>query len=175
MALVESLHLIKTLPCLAEPGRIIVVARPSHPLDGVLPLLNAVLPNVVSYNPMTGVMTLRRRPGLITLYPDQVYITQVRDTEEGLELIAAVRDLLNQVWERRDEIIPRREGRRAPRLLDVYTLLPGSNCKACGEATCMAFAVSLLQGQHRPSECLPLEEEQQQTLLALLGEQVVER
>ncbi len=174
MAFVESLHLIKTLPCLAEPGRIIVVARSSRPLDGVLPLLSAVLPNVVSYNPMAGVMTLRRRPGLITLYPDQVYITQVRDTEEGLELIAAVRDLLNQVWERRDEIMPRREERRAPRLLDVYTLLPGSNCKACGEATCMAFVVGLLQGRQRPSECLLLEEGQQQMLLALLGDQVVE-
>lgn len=174
MALIESLHLTKTLPCLAEPGRIIVVARSSRPFDGVLPLLNAVLPNVVSYNPMAGVMTLRRQPGLITLYPDQVYITQVQDTEEGLELIAAVRDPLNQVWERRDEIMPRREGRRAPRLLDVYTLLPGTNCKGCGEATCMAFVVGLLQGRHRPSECPPLEEGQQQTLLALLGDQAVE-
>ena len=30
--------------------------------------------------------------------------------------------------------------RRAPRPLDVWTLLPQSNCKCCGEATCMAFA-----------------------------------
>ena len=29
-------------------------------------------------------MTLRRQPGFITLYPDRVYITQVKDTDEGI-------------------------------------------------------------------------------------------
>jgi ArsR family metal-binding transcriptional regulator len=57
--------------------------------------------------------------------------------EEGLTLLAAVRDLLNQTWTRRDEIQPRSEGRNVPRPLDVYELLPRTNCRACGEATCI--------------------------------------
>ena len=77
----------------------------------MLPLLNAILPTVVSYHPFTGVMTLRRRPGLITLYPSQVMITQVADVEEGLALLAVMRDLINQTWARRNEIQPRHEGR----------------------------------------------------------------
>jgi ArsR family metal-binding transcriptional regulator len=119
----------------------------------VLPLLNAILPNVVSYHPFNGVMTLRRRPGLITLYPDKVMITQVADVEEGLALLAVLRDLLNQTWARRDEIEPRLEGRRVPRPLDVYELLPRSNCRTCGEATCMAFGFGLLESRRRPEEC----------------------
>ena len=112
--LVGAITLIRTLPCLADPGKIIVIGETDAAIDGVLPLLNAILPNVVSYHPFSGVMTLRRRPGLITLYPDKVMITQVADVEEGLALLAAMRDLLNQTWARRDEIQPRPEGRRVP-------------------------------------------------------------
>lgn len=152
-SLVSAITLIRTLPCLADPGKIIVIGETDAAIDGVLPLLNAILPNVVSYHPLSGVMTLRRRPGLITLYPDKVMITQVADVDEGLALLAAIRDLLNQTWARRDEIQPRPEGRRVPRPLDVYELLPRTNCRACGEATCMAFAFGLLESRHWPEEC----------------------
>jgi ArsR family metal-binding transcriptional regulator len=152
-ALVESIALVRTMPCLAEPGKIIVVGRPDRPIAEVEPFLNALLPNVITYNPGAGVMTLRRKPGFITLYPDQVMITQVRNVQEGLELLAALRDLLNQVWERRETIAPRAAPRRQARPLDVYALLPGTNCRACGEATCMAFAFALIQSQRRPEEC----------------------
>jgi ArsR family metal-binding transcriptional regulator len=45
---------------------------------------------------------------------------------------------------------------RAPRPLDVWTLLPQTNCKQCGEATCMAFAFALLLNKQAPDACLPL-------------------
>ena len=96
---------------------------------------------------------LRRQPGFITFYPDKVMITQVKDTDEGLQLLSAVRDLLNQCWGKRDTIQPITTMRRAPRPLDVWTLLPQSNCKRCGEATCMAFAFGLLQQKRTVEEC----------------------
>ena len=151
--LVGGIKLVRTLPCLAEPGKLIVIGEADVSLDGTLPLLNAILPNVISYNPLAGVMTLRRRPGLITLYPSRVMITQVTDVEEGLSLLATVRDLLNRTWVRRDEIQPKQEGRRVPRPLDVYELLPRTNCGACGEMTCMAFAFGLLEARHQPDAC----------------------
>jgi ArsR family metal-binding transcriptional regulator len=154
--LINAIKLTRTYPCLSEPGKIVVVGEPDAPIDGVLPLLNAILPSVVSYNPMAGVMTVRRQPGLLTLYPQRVTLTQVANVEEALELLAAVRDLLNQTWVQREQIQPRQEGRRTPRPLDVYELLPRTNCRACGEATCMAFAFGLLQGRHRPEACPPL-------------------
>jgi len=170
--LINAIKLTRTYPCLAEPGKIVVVGEPDAPIDGVLPLLNAILPNVVSYNPMAGVMTLRRQPGLLTLNPQRVTLTQVANVEEALELLAAVRDLVNQTWAQREQIQPRQEGRRTPRPLDVYELLPRSNCRACGEATCMAFAFGLLEGRHWPEECPSLAEPvattQRQALLDLL-------
>lgn len=170
---VDYLTLDHTRPCLAEPGKIIVVGKPSRPIDAILPLLNALLPNVISYNPRANALVLRRRPGFITLLPDEIYITQVKDADEGLGLLGAVRDLLNQTWERRDEIIPLAAERRTPRPLDVWELVPRTNCRACGEATCMAFAFALLDGRRRIDECPPLQEagaaEQRATLSGLLA------
>ena len=153
MAFLDSLTLTKTLPCLAEPGKIIVIAQPSRNLDGILPLVAAVAPNIISFNPEAGTLMLRRQPGFITFYPDKVMITQVKDPDEGLQLLSAVRDLLNQCWDQRDTIQPVRAARRAPRPLDVWTLLPQTNCKQCGEATCMAFAFGLLQQKRAWDEC----------------------
>jgi ArsR family metal-binding transcriptional regulator len=153
VAFLDSLVLTKTLPCLAEPGKIIVVAQPSRNLDGVLPLVAAVAPNIIAFNPGAGTLTLRRQPGFITFYPDKVMLTQVKDTDEGLQLLSAARDLLNQCWDQRNTIQPATAARRAPRPLDVWTLLPQSNCKRCGEATCMAFAFLLLQQQRTVEEC----------------------
>ncbi len=40
-----------------------------------------------------------------------------------------------------------------PRLDIIEGMLPGSNCGACGEAGCRAFAESLLAGRNKPSRC----------------------
>ncbi len=170
---VEYITLDHTRPCLAEPGKIIVVGKPARALDAALPLLNAILPNVISYNPRASSLVLRRKPGFITLTPDTVYITQVKDADEGLELLGTVRDLLNQTWERRETIQPRNAERRTPRPLDVWELLPRTNCRVCGEATCMAFGFALLQARRPLDECAPLLQpdvaEARATLRGLLG------
>ena len=170
---VEYITLDHTRPCLAEPGKLIVVGKPARAIDEVLPLLNAILPNVISYNPRAPSLVLRRKPGFITLTPDTVYITQVTDADEGLELLSALRDLLNQTWDARETIQPRNQARRTPRPLDVWELLPRTNCRVCGEATCMAFAVGLLQARRALDECAPLMQpavsESRETLRGLLG------
>ena len=151
----NSITLDKTLPCLAEPGKIIVIGKPSRSLDDVLPFL-ATLPGVIAYNPETLTLTFRRPHGFMTLYPEKIYITQVKDSQEGLELLAALVEAVNATWEHRVELVAVTAARRAPRWLDLWTLLPQTNCKQCGEATCMAFAAALLQQTRLLNECLPL-------------------
>jgi ArsR family metal-binding transcriptional regulator len=154
----DSIALTQTLPCLAEPGKIIVIGRPSRSLDEVLPYL-ATLPSIIAYNPIAHTLTFRRSPGFLTLYSDRVYITQVKDTEEGTQLLAVLRDAINATWEQRRQLVAVTSHRRAPRPLDIYALLPQTNCKQCGEATCMAFAFGLLQQKHLLSDCVPLQAE----------------
>lgn len=158
MSYLESIALTKTLPCLAEPGKIIVIGKPDKLLSNVIPYL-ATLPGVIAYNPDTLTLTFRRRPGFMTLYPDKVYITQIQDVDEGLELLKALVDAINATWEQRAELVAATAARRAPRWLDILALLPQTNCKQCGEATCMAYAVSLIQQKRSLDECLPLQQD----------------
>ncbi|MEW6028432.1 MAG: (Fe-S)-binding protein [Chloroflexota bacterium] len=172
MAYLESITLVRTLPCLAEPGKIIVVGKPSQPLEEVLPYL-ATLPGVIAFNPHQCALTFRRQPGFLTLQREQVYITQVKDADEGLELLSALHESVNLVWEKRHELVAVTENKRSPRPLDIWTLLPQTNCRECGEATCMAFAVGLLQEKRSVHECAPLQRddnfsERRATLEAML-------
>jgi len=152
VAFLESITLAKTLPCLAEPGKIIVVGIPSRALDEVLPYL-ATLPNVIAYTPEPPSLTLRRKPGLITFQSERVNITQVEDVAEGMQLLAALAEAINATWEHRAELAAVTSRRQAPKPLDVWAFLPQTNCGRCGELTCMAFAFGLLQPRRTLGEC----------------------
>jgi ArsR family metal-binding transcriptional regulator len=154
----DSIALTRTLPCLAYPGRIIVIGRPARSLDEVLPYL-AALPGAIAYNPQAHTLTFRRHLGFMTLYSDRVYITQVSNVEEGLSLLKALSDAINATWEDRAKLVAITVARRAPRPLDIWALLPQTNCKLCGEETCLAFACNLLLNKRELSECRPLHED----------------
>ena len=168
-----SIALTRTQPCLADPGKIIVIGTPSRDLGDVLPFL-ATLPNIITYNPDACTLTFRRPRGFLTLYRDKVIFTQLDDAAQGLEMLAALVDAINATWTHRHELIAMSKPRRAPRPLDVWALLPQSNCKQCGEMTCMAFAFAVLQQQRDVGECKPLAEDaafadRRVTLEAMLG------
>ena len=50
--------------------------------------------------------------------------------------------------------------------LDIFKLTPKTNCKDCGNATCMAFSMKVAQGGIELSKCPHLSEE----ALATLGD-----
>jgi len=152
MIYLNSITLTRSLPCLAEPGKIIVIGKPDRTLEEVLPYL-ATLPGVIAFNPGQCTLTFRRQPGFLTIQRDQVNITQVKDVQEGLELLAALTESINAVWEHRQELVAVTTLKRTPRPLDIWALLPQTNCRQCGEPTCMAFAVGLLQQNRLLDEC----------------------
>ncbi|MFW9955760.1 MAG: acetyl-CoA decarbonylase/synthase complex subunit gamma, partial [Candidatus Thorarchaeota archaeon] len=48
---------------------------------------------------------------------------------------------------------------KLPGPLEIYPLLPGTNCKECGEANCMAFATKLAEHTVKIKACSPLYKE----------------
>ena len=40
--------------------------------------------------------------------------------------------------------------------IDIYTLLPKTNCKECGEDNCMAFATKVVNREVSVDQCPPL-------------------
>jgi ArsR family metal-binding transcriptional regulator len=154
----KTITLTHVTPCLAEPGKVIVTGKPSQSLDAVLPYL-ASLPNVIGFNPEALTLTFRRPRGFMTLYPNRVSITQVQDADEGVALFSALTDAINATWENRAALKPVQTRKTPPGHLDIYALLPQTNCKQCGEATCLAFAIALITGGKAPTECIPLYDE----------------
>ena len=139
-------------PCLAEPDRVIVSGKPSRSLDEVLPYL-AALPDVLGFNPETGTLTFRRPRGFITLFSQRIVITQVKDEGEGMALLNTLAEAINATWENRHQIAPVTSRKKPAGHLEIYKLLPGTNCKTCGEETCLAFAVGLVTGLRSLADC----------------------
>ncbi len=44
-------------------------------------------------------------------------------------------------------------------MIEILKLLPMTNCKACGYATCMAYAAAIREGEISLNDCPPLWEE----------------
>jgi Na+-translocating ferredoxin:NAD+ oxidoreductase RNF subunit RnfB len=56
-----------------------------------------------------------------------------------------------------------------PKIFRLLSLLPGSNCGACGRAGCAAFAEALANGEVTPAGCVVSNEEARRSISDLLG------
>ncbi|MGQ9709276.1 MAG: (Fe-S)-binding protein [Anaerolineae bacterium] len=148
-----------TPPC--EPGaeRFSAIAHLSTDIREVFPYLNATLRGAI-YEPAVPSVSWRKAGHYVTFQPNQIAISNVEDRETAIAEIEGIIRLTNRTWERRDQIEPNYETRRRPTGLELYKLLPRTNCKACGEASCFAFANKLAAGQVQLEACTPLGEPQ---------------
>ena len=156
-----------TPPC--EPGaeRYSAVAHLRVSIADVLPYLNATLARA-SYLPSASALTWKRACHTVAFHADRVAVSNVADREEAVDELERMIDLVNRTWDQRSEITPNYEAQKRPSPMDVYRLLPQTNCRDCGEATCMGFAFGLIQGKRTLEECPVLTAEQLATLELLL-------
>jgi len=170
--LLHDFTITHVLDCIADPTKNRVIAQFSDHIDAVFPYLNAVLPNLIC-NPAANIITIKREWRILTFYAHVAVMAKVDGEEDAIAQLTWFRDLVNDLWRRREQLTPFYEARKRLGPLDVYSLLPRLNCKACGEATCMAFAVELLLGGRNLSECPHLSEPHHakagQRLTELLG------
>lgn len=132
----------------------------------VLPYLNAKLAGS-DYDHDQKILLCTSDRKKYAFRPYEIAIVPVDNQEEDQNLAGKMIDTVNDIWERRDEIEPDIRGRKPlPNTLDIYKLLPGTNCKECGYATCMAFANALRKDSSRLPLCPYLSE---QDYLKLVG------
>lgn len=156
--LLHSFRITHVLDCVADPDKNRVIAEFSDHIDAVFPYLNAIMPHLL-YNPGANTVTIKRGERILTFYPHVAVMAKVDGAEDAAAQLDWFRTLCNDTWRRRDEIVPCYERRRLLTPFDAYWLLPRLNCKACGEATCMAFGVGLLLDSRQVAECPHLQEE----------------
>lgn len=155
--LLRSIDILYIEPCTAEEGKIRLRASLSDDVTPVMPYLGSLW-RAAEYNPAGPSVTLKRGPRVIGLHPREVTVTKLENTTDAWETLEWLRSAINAAWERRHELSPACPDRRAPGALEVWRLLPRTNCRRCGELTCMAFAARLVMGEQRLSGCPALGE-----------------
>jgi ArsR family metal-binding transcriptional regulator len=171
MMLLQSYKITRILPCIADPEKIRVIAELSGEIHEVFPYLNATLKGCI-YNHPAFTLTIKKDQKLITLHALHITLAKIEDENEAEEVLKWLKDLINQTYENRDRIEPNFSMAAELKALDIFKLLPGTNCKKCGEPTCLAFAVKLVGRDIEIRKCDPLfsekYQEKQKVLVELL-------
>jgi len=142
-------------PCIAEEDHLRLAAQVQGDLAPVMPYLNAELRGG-TFNPQGPTFTFMDGPRLVNLFPHRMTIARAREMQDAWRTLAAVKRTVNSVWSRRAAITPSFERRVRISALEIFSRLPRTNCRRCGEATCLAFAAKLLAGQQRLERCAPV-------------------
>jgi len=143
--------------CHPSRPELAAIAEVDADLREVLPYLNAELGSCY-FHPDAPFLRFIQAGKAITIHPDRITITGLADEEETHRVVQGLRRLLEEVWARRDQITPSYRRGTEVKPLDVYKLLPRTNCGACGERTCLAFAGRLVKQELALSDCTPLYE-----------------
>jgi len=171
--LVKKVEIAQVMPCIADPAKIRVIAKADHRLEEVLPFLDRVIPTAL-YSGKAGFLTYRRGLSIITLHASgKIAMTQIADNKEAVKILNEIKDKINDTWARREEIdLSESKERIQLGPLDLYAYLPKTNCGKCGERTCMAFAMKVLNEGKKLSDCTVLAEDKyrgaRDTLVSLL-------
>jgi ArsR family metal-binding transcriptional regulator len=156
--LIEKYDLeVFTPPC--EPGaeRFSAIARLMTDISPVLPYLNATLRGAV-YHHAAKALTWKKAGHNLAFHSYEIATSNVEDRTAAIKELEGVIDLVNQTWERRNEITPDYETHQRPTAMVVFKMLPGTNCRQCGQPTCWSFALKLVAAQVKPADCPPLRE-----------------
>lgn len=136
-------------------------------ISGVLPFLNTVVKGF-RFSRQPPSLTLKLPGKLVTLTAHEIAINMVQDQDEADGILTWLKEEINAAWDRREAIEPTFEAATAPRVLDILKLLPKTNCRACGQPTCMVFAVGLSQGTQSLDACGVLDQEKKERLRGYL-------
>jgi ArsR family metal-binding transcriptional regulator len=137
------------------------IATLEDDISPAFPYLNAELGGW-DYDHKNQVLLLKLSDGKwITLHAQEIAIRGARDIEESKALLEWIKEQINDIYDRRDQITPRYTSQAALKVINILKLLPMTNCKDCGYGTCMAYATALREGEVGLKDCRPLWEEKQ--------------
>jgi ArsR family metal-binding transcriptional regulator len=171
--LLETYHL-EIFNSRCNPGAMAVhcFAHLDQDVSQALPYLNAVLGgfNYVKDPPS---VTFKAQGKLITVHGNKMAINALKDEAEAVKIVEWLKREINEAWEKREEIEPSYESQPRPKVFEVLKMLPKTNCRECGEPTCMVFAVQMTEGVKGTGDCPILSKEMRIRLDAYLSPFVV--
>jgi ArsR family metal-binding transcriptional regulator len=159
-----------------EPGseHWTATARFREDLSPAFPYLNGQWKDAV-YNMAVQQITWRFGGRPVALKTREIIIGGLPDRDTATIELEKILAEINRIWMDREKLDPLYTPRRRLVAMEIYQLLPGTNCKACGQASCFGFAGKLTVGEVDVQACTPLFEEEEyadkrQALVAMLEE-----
>jgi ArsR family metal-binding transcriptional regulator len=144
--------------CDVESQSVNVIGHLGDDIGPVLPYLNATHPGAL-FRVQAQILRFRFEGHMVTLQPRQIAVGGLVDGDEAVDTLARLQRLINDTWEHRAEIEPSTLERKRLNPLAVYKLLPGTNCGACDQPTCLVFASKLVVRHVNVERCVPLGQE----------------
>jgi ArsR family metal-binding transcriptional regulator len=149
---VPKIKIAEITPCLADPEKIRFIAHIDQDVSSLFPYLNAVLKGAI-YNHAGRTLTLRMEGRLISLHPRLVAAGKIIDEQDAQAVIEWIKEKIGYCRANKDSLEPTTERRQRLTALDIFKLLPGTNCRKCGELTCLAFSVELAEERVTVMKC----------------------
>lgn len=130
-------------------------------LAPLFPYINAVVDDAQYYEKPEYIKFLLH-DHLCAFYPRQGLFAPVSDLNEATDFLGRLLAFLDDVEQERNGLKPNFKRYRPVSPLDIFRLLPGTNCRDCGYGTCLAFAAALSRQKTTVTVCPhfhhPLEE-----------------
>ena len=136
----------------SEATKWIACFRLDTDVSQLFPYINAVAENAIYYD-KPHYISFHLGEFLCSIYGDRVTAKFFEDREQALDFVILLIDFLNEVFSKKDSLEPNPKKYRNQSVLEIFKLLPGTNCRECGFHTCMAFAAALSKGKAVPEHC----------------------
>jgi ArsR family metal-binding transcriptional regulator len=124
-------------------------------LSELMPYVNAVVEKG-DYTPSVPALIWREGAHKVFLKARQLGMSNLSDRAHAESKVAGLVQFLNETWDERESITPDFSTRSKPKVLEVFKLLPRTNCGECGVPSCMAYAAALAEGDKSLDDCPPL-------------------
>lgn len=135
-----------------DPAGLVAFFKLDNDPSALFPYINAVARKAV-YSDSPPFIRFLLDDRLCLLHPGQAVAGAFEDRHGAKIFIGRLIDYLNDIHARRDAIEPDFKPFRPVSVVDILKLLPRTNCRQCGFATCMAFAAALRKGEVLPRQC----------------------
>ena len=155
--------------CRPEAESVHCIAHLDQDIGEVIPYLNAVLGGFQFIKDPVSV-SFKLHGKLIAIHARKICVNALRDEAEGDKIVEWLKQEVNDTWERRAEIKPSFESAPKPKVIEILRLLPKTNCRECGQPTCMVFATQVAEGGKGPEDCPPLSGENKTKLETYLAQ-----
>ncbi len=153
----ESLSLFQTgphIPHNSELTKPIYGAKfdISDDISFIFPYINELLASA-QYCSAPQYIKFELADHLCALYPNEGVFAPVKNHIEAVDYLRILLKFIQETIKNHKTIDPDYREYTPVSAVDIYKLLPASNCKECGYQTCMAFAAALARQQTSLIKC----------------------